>query len=240
MVENLLEDLPDPVDQMPETPHMSNFDDSVKISNSIHSLRLDGLENPVSGSPGGSKPRIHTPDSRDNLPSPSLPTFSSYSNRPSYYGGDETWQTRPTSGPTYAGVGRTLQARPDSRTESKGPYSRSREDALWGHAHHTSLPGFATNTQQRFGGLPMTPQASAAADGQSSSAVTGFNFAVNTPSTAVEYGGSLYGIPRMPINSAAVLGQTWISASQELLPSDPPSPHFPNSWKRNPADGQNR
>jgi len=240
MVENLLEDLPDPVDQMPETPCMSNFDDSVKISNSIQSLRLDGFENATSGSPSGSKARVQTPDGRDSLPSPSLPTFSSYSNRPSYYGGDETWQARPTSGPAYAGMGRTSQNRPDSRMEGQVPHSRSREDALWGHSYYVSLPGFTTDVQQRLGGLPMTPQASAAAESQDSSVVPGFNFAVNTPSPVMDYGGPVHGIPRGSNYPSMAPVQSWSSTSHEIVPSEPLNPHFSKPWNRNLDDSQSR
>lgn len=225
MVENLLDDPLEPVDRTPETPHMANFDDSVRISNSMHSLRLDGFENSTFGSPSMSKPRIPTPERRDNLPSPSLPSLSFYSNRPSYYGNDETWQSRPTSGSAYPGGGWLPHSRPNSTTETQRPNSRYRTDALWGHSHHISLPEFAADNQQRFGKLPMTPQVSAAIPG--SPATTGFNYAVNTPSPTLDHEGLIHGPP--PGLGYNPMARNWRSSSHVLEGSGPRNPSLPSS-----------
>lgn len=233
MVQNLLED-PDPVDRLPETPLMANFDDSVKISNSIQSLRLDGLDNPGYGSPRISKPRIPTPERRDNLPSPSLPSLSFYSNTPSYYGNDETWQVRPTSGPTYPAGSWLPPDNPLSGKETQRPHSRNRIDAPWGHSHHTSLPGFVAEAQQRFG-PPLTPQVYAVTPG--SSTVTGFNFAANTPSPTLDHAGFSHGPP--PGVGPALhtsMAKNWISS--HIVESSRPNPSFPSSWNRTPPSGQ--
>lgn len=234
MVENLLDDPLEPVDRMPETPHMTNFDDAAKISNSIQSLRLDGFEKSAFGSPSMSKPRIPTPDRRDYFPSSFLPSVPFYANRPSYYGNDETWQSRPASGPAYPGGGWLPQNHPNSSKETQRPNSRNRTDVIWGHSHHSSLPGFAADSEQHFSGLPMSSQMSAAIQGSPS--MTGFNYTVNTPSPTMDHGRFVHGPPpRLAYNP---IDRNCNSSSHVPESSEPHSPRLPSSWNKTPPNGQ--
>jgi len=169
------------------------------------------------------------------------PTYSSPNSAlPSYIGTDSTWQTRPTSQPIFLDAGAAAwspQAYSSVGKENQLPTYANRKD-VWGHAHHNSFPG---NT---VGGHPMTSQVSTATV-QHSSALSGFNYAVHTPSPTLDKGNSsfayAYGQPP-GLQNANFMAMTrdWSSSSHVF---DSSSHSRPNSrvgspWNRTPPNGQ--
>jgi hypothetical protein len=213
MVANLTDDFADSSDPIPQTPLASNFDDKVMISESVRRLSVEGVQNPTYSSPNSA----HHPQSygqgQDNLPSPALPSFPQYSAMPSYIGTDNTWQARPTSQPIFLDTGAAAwppQAYPSVGKENQGPTYTNHKD-VWGHAYHSSFPG---NT---VGGHPMTPQVCTATT-QHSSSLSGFNYAVHTPSPTLDKGKSLFAYaygqpPGLQNANFMAMSRDWSSSS---------------------------
>ena len=233
MVANLTDDFADSSDPIPHTPFASNFDDEVMISESARRLSIEGFQNPTYSSPNSAHPPKGYGQGQDNLPSPALPSFPQYSAMPSYMGTDNTWHARPTSQPIFPDANASdwpPQVYPNVGTENQGPIYAN-HNHVWGHAHHSSFPG---NT---VGGHPMTPQVSTATI-QHSSSLSGFNYAVHTPSPTLDKGNSLftyaYGQPPGLQNSNFMaMARDWNSSSHVF---DSSSHSRPNSRVGSPRN----
>lgn len=226
MVEQLTDDLADQSDALPQTPLASNFDDRVMISESLRRLSVESFQNPVYSSPISTQHPRDYGQGRDNLPSPALPSFSQYSAMPSYIGTDATWQARPTSQPIFPDSSTTAwpsQAYPNVGQENQLSTYANRKD-VWGHAYHSSFPG---NT---VGGHSMTPQVSTAIT-QHSSALSGFNYAVHTPSPTLDKGNFSFAYPHGPNSNLIAMTRDWSSSSHGF---DTSSRSQPNSRVSNP------
>jgi len=238
MVANLTDDFTDPSDVMPQTPLASNFDDKVMISESLRRLSAEGFQNPTYSSPNSAqRPQSY---GEDNLPSPALPSFSQYSEMPSYIGTDATWQTRSASQPTFLDEGATVwpsQAYPSVGPENqRSTYMNSK--GVWGHAHHSSFPGNTVSSH------PMIPQVSTATI-QHSSALSGFNYAVHTPSPTLDKGHISFayalGQPTGLQNANLMaMARDWSSSSHvfESSSHSRPNSRVDNPWNGTPPNGQ--
>jgi hypothetical protein len=227
MVENLVDDPTDRLDPLPETPHIYNYDAYVRIPTSVQSLQLDGCEGAVYRSREAPKAQIPIAERPEGLPSPLFPT---YLNRTSYYGNEQTWQSRPTSRSAHLNTNWSV-SRDQGTPLAKGGNSAN---ALRGHSHHMSLPDPPVDRPATLG-RPFTPQFSAASR-QDSPATTGFNYAVNTPSPTFDHPEFNHGAPS---GSGPPVSMTtnW-SSSSHVLESSLSHPPFPSSWIRTPPNGQ--
>lgn len=238
MVAHLTDDFADASDAMPQTPLANNFDDKVMISESLRRLSAEGFQNPTYSSPNSAQlPRGY---GEDNLPSPALPSFSQYSAMPSYIGTDATWQARPTSQPIFLDASATAwpsQTYPSVGPENQHPTYANRKD-VWGHAHHSSFP------ENTVGGLPMTPQVSTTTT-QHSSALSGFNYAVHTPSPTLDKGNFSFAYahgPPLGLQNANLMAMArdWSSSSHAFESSSRsrPNSRVDNPWNGTPPNGQ--
>lgn len=240
MVAHLTEDFAEPSDRMPQTPLAGNFDADVMASNSLHRLSVEGLQNQTYSSPNSASPQLSRGygQGRDNLPSPALPSFPQYSATPRYIGTDSTWQARPTSQHSVLDEGTTTwppQPYPNLGKEKQRPTYTSRKD-VWGHMHHNSFP------ENTIGGYPITPQVSTAT--QYSPALSGFNYAVHTPSPTIDLGNSTFVYAQGPpagLQNANLMAmwRDWSSSSHVFDSSHSrPNSRAGSPWNRTPPNGQ--